>query len=130
MESVATPLFSGIASVVVPETADMNEVQWREFYQVIDAALAKRPAKMRRQLRLFLKLLNLISLIRYRKQLHHTRASQRLALLTSMENSRLLVFRRGFWGIRTLVYMGFYANTDTAAALGYRAAPRGWELRR
>ena len=130
MESVATPLFSGIAEIVVPETGAMNDTQWREFYSIIDAALAKRPAKMRRQLKLFLKILNLTSLLRYRKQLHYTTPQQRLALLSSIENSKLLLFRRGLWGVRTLVYMGFYANTETAAALGYRAAPRGWELRR
>jgi hypothetical protein len=51
-------------------------------------------------------------------------------LLRGIENSRLLLLRRGIWGLRTLVFMGYYARPEAAAALGYAAAPRGWELRR
>ena len=108
----------------------MNDEQWREFYRVIDNALTKRPAKMVAQLKLFLKILNVISLIRYRRPLQRIDKSQRVKLLSSIEDSKLLLFRRGFWGIRTLVYMGYYANAETGTALGYRAAARGWELRR
>lgn len=108
----------------------MNKAQWTTFYCVIDNALAKRPAKMARQLKLFLNIINILSLIRFHRPLHRIDRSQRGRLLSSIQESKILLFRRGFWGIRTLVYMGFYANTETAAALGYRAAPRGWELRR
>ena len=108
----------------------MNDVQWRAFYSVIDTALAKRPAKMVRQLKLFLKILNILSLVRYQRSLDRIDKSQRVKLLSGIENSKILLFRRGFWGIRTLVYMGYYANADMATSLGYRAAARGWELRR
>ena len=130
VESVASPHFSGIAEVVVPETATMTEKQWSEFYSVINTALARRPAKMRRQLKLFIRILNVISLVRYRRSLPNTTKRQRVELLSSVEDSRLLLFRKGFWGIRTLVYMGYYAHADNAVALGYRASPRGWESRR
>ena len=37
----------------------------------------------------------------------------------------LLLLRRGFWGLRTLVFLGYYARPEAAAEIGYRAdAPR------
>jgi hypothetical protein len=69
-------------------------------------------------------------LIRYRRSVASLSLEQRTAFLQGVESSRLLLFRRGFWGLRTLVFMGYYARPSVAATLGYAAAPRGWELRR
>lgn len=128
--SVASPLFHCIAQTVVPETASMSEAEWQQFYAVIDRALAKRPTRMQRQLKLFVRIINLQSLLRYGRPLRQLSNEQRTTLLSDIEDSRLLLFRRGFWGIRTLVFMGYYARPQCSTALGYAAAPRGWELRR
>jgi hypothetical protein len=85
---------------------------------------------MRRQLNLFIRIINLQALLRYRRTLPNLTNEQRTALLSNIEDSRLLLFRRGFWGIRTLVFMGYYARPQCSTALGYAAAARGWELRR
>lgn len=127
---IRTDSFRSIAEAVVPETRTMSAEQWREFGDVIEAALARRPPAMRRQLALFMKILNLLSLLRHRRSLSALSFEQRTAFLSQIENSKLLLFRRGFWGIRTLVFMGYYARPSCAGALGYAAAARGWELRR
>jgi hypothetical protein len=127
---IRSATFTSIAEAVVPETRAMSAEQWREFADVIEAALARRPPAMRRQLALFLKILNLLALLRHRRPLNALSLEQRTAFLSGIENSRLLLFRRGFWGIRTLVFMGYYARPGCAATLGYAAAARGWELRR
>jgi hypothetical protein len=108
----------------------MTAAEWQEFYAVIDQALAKRPARMQRQLQLFIRIINLQSLLRYGRALPQLSKEQRTALLSRIEDSRLLLFRRGFWGIRTLVFMGYYARPQCSTTLGYAAAARGWELRR
>jgi hypothetical protein len=115
---------------VVPETAAMSEAEWQEFYAVIDRALARRPARIRRQLNLFIRIINLQSLLRYRAPLPRLSNQQRHALLSRIEDSPLLLFRRGLWAIRTLVFMGYYARKECSSALGYAASARGWELRR
>ena len=43
---------------------------------------------------------------------------------------RVLLLRRGCWGLRTLVLMGYYGRPDASSEIGYRADPRGWEARR
>ena len=35
--------------------------------------------------------------------------------------------RCGFWGLRTLVFLGYYGRPSGVQATGYRADPRGWE---
>ena len=130
METVGSPHFRSIAEAVVPDTQHMTPTEWQDFGAVIERALMRRPARMRRQLTIFLRLLNFLSFVRYRRSLQNASIQQRTALLTSIENSPLLLFRRGFWGIRTLVFMGYYARPQCGHALGYTAAARGWELRR
>jgi hypothetical protein len=108
----------------------MSAAEWQEFYAVIDHALERRPVRMRRQLNLFIRIINMQSWLRYRAPVTRLSNQQRTALLSRIEGSRLLLFRRGFWGIRTLVFMGYYARKECSSALGYAASARGWELRR
>ena len=121
--------FRSIAEVVVPEAVSMSAEEWREFGDVIEAALARRPAAVRRQLGAFLKILTVLCFLRHGRGLSALSAEGRTAFLAGIENSKLLLFRRGFWGIRTLVFMGYYARAACAGQLGYAAAARGWELR-
>jgi hypothetical protein len=37
--------------------------------------------------------------------------------------------RRGFWAVRTLIFLGYYTRGDVAESIGYGATPAGWEGR-
>ena len=37
--------------------------------------------------------------------------------------------RSGIWGLRTLVFLGYYTRDDVAAFIGYRAHRDGWSAR-
>lgn len=130
MSIIRSKTFRAIAEVVVPETSGLDAAGWVAFERIIENALAKRPAAMRRQLAAFLRLLNVASLVRYLRPLHTLNAAQRTALLSRFQDSPLLLLRRGFWGVRTLVFMGYYARPEAAAQIGYAANARGWEVRR
>jgi hypothetical protein len=126
--SVRRTLYA-IATTVVPESSALDDRAWAEVYAVIDAAVAKRDARVRRQLATFLRLLRVLPIPRYGRPLTSLNARQRRDFLEWIERSPFLVVRRGFWGIRTLVFMGYYARADVAAAIGYRASAHGWEAR-
>jgi len=128
LSSVRRTLYA-IATTVVPESSALDDRAWAEVYAVIDAAVATRDARVRRQLATFLRLLHLLPIPRYGRPLTSLNARQRRDFLERIERSPFLVVRRGFWGIRTLVYMGYYARADVAAAIGYRASADGWEAR-
>ncbi len=119
-----------LASSFVPETAGASEVEWAALETRVGQALAARPAAMRRQIGLFVRILDTTARLRYRTGLTALDAVRRTALLESFARSPVLLFRRGIWGLRTLIMLGWYTQPFVIAALGYRASPAGWEARR
>jgi len=123
-------IFRAIAVTIVPEAQALDDGGWSEVEAAIEKGLETRPESMRRQLRLFVRAIDTLAFGRYGKKFHSLDPAKRTAFLLALENSRLLLIRRGFWGLRTLVFMGYYGRDDAQRAIGYRADPRGWELRR
>jgi hypothetical protein len=121
--------FRAVMVVFVPEAAGLSETEWDEAAAIIDRALAGRPAGVRRQISLFFGLLDLLSLVRHGHAVPSLSVEQRRQLLERLERSRLLLLRRGVWGLRTLAFMGYYARPAAATALGYRATAAGWSAR-
>ena len=93
-------------------------------------ALASRPAAMIRQLRLLVRMLDWACRVRFGRSLDQVDDARRLQLLQAFERAPVQLVRRGIWGLRTLVFMGYYTQAPVIAALGYRATPGGWDARR
>lgn len=119
-----------ICAAVVPEAAILDEAGWREVEAIVERALAARPAAVRRQLGLFMRLLDVAALARTGHTMSGLPARDRCALLDRLSKSRLLLVRRGVWGLRTLAFMGYYARSGAAADIGYGASAAGWAARR
>lgn len=132
-ESTFAPVretFRALANSIVPEAVRLDEKSWREVESIIDEGLASRPESIRRQLRIFVRVLNALPLFRYGRTFRSLASDRRTAFLRSIENAPLLLVRRGFWGIRTLVFMGYYGRDAARDEVGYRATVRGWGARR
>ena len=127
--SLSTAL-RALAPSFVPETASATAAEWAMLEATVERALAARPGAMRRQLALFLQVLGTAARLRYRTGLASLEPERRLALLNWFVNSPILLFRRGIWGLRTLVMLGWYTQPSVISALGYRADSRGWEAPR
>ncbi len=123
------PAFRAIARTVVPETASLGEQAWAGVEAIIEHALAQRPARMRRQLALLVRAIDLLPLLTTGRRFRALGPEARERFLGRLQSAPLLLLRRGVWGIRTLVFMGYYARPEGAAAIGYRAHPRGWQAR-
>jgi hypothetical protein len=105
------PILRAIAETVIPDPAKLDARSWDDVERTVATALARRPAGMRRQFSIFLRVIEWLPLLRF---------GRRFSALDVA----------GFWGLRTLLYMGVYTREEIAAALGYRADPRGWAARR
>lgn len=127
--STVRPVLRAIATSVVPESSSLDDRGWAELDAVIDGAIAQREPRIQRQLLIFLRLLQLLPVARYGRPLTRLGGPERARFLASVERSPLLLVRRGFWGVRTLIFMGYYTRDDVAAAIGYRATVRGWAAR-
>jgi hypothetical protein len=130
---VLTPVratFRAVAETVVPEVTALDADGWRDLHDVVETALAARPDAVRRQLVAFLRLIEYLPIARHLRRFSRLSPPARTEVLMRLERSRPLTFRRGLWGLRTLVMLGYYTRADVQEALGYRAHREGWSARR
>jgi hypothetical protein len=123
------PVFRSLAMTIVPEAERLGDAEWSELEMLVEQALAARPVSMRRQLGMFVRLLEWLPLARYGRRFTRLDTERRTRLLERVQDSSLLLLRRGFWGLRTLVFLGYYARPGAGAEIGYRADPSGWTAR-
>ncbi len=65
-------------------------------------------------------------MLRHRRRFSNLDTARRAQILDRMQRSRTLLLRRGFWGLRTLVFLGYYGRPEIRRSIGYRAEPGGW----
>ncbi len=124
------PTFQALATAIVPEATRLTTGEWLELEAIIEDYLSRRPEAIRRQLRLFVRLLAAASFARYGRPLTALDPARRTRFLAAVQDAPILLLRRGFWGLRTMVYLGYYSRAEAAGEIGYRARLRGWEARR
>jgi hypothetical protein len=128
--SPVRPIFRAVVSTVVPEANQLDEPGWRELEALVEATLRDRPPALLRQLQWFLHGIHWLSVFRYGRGFASLRADRRARILSHLQDHRIELIRCGFWGLRTLVFLGFYGRAEAAKAIGYAADPRGWEAPR
>ncbi len=119
-----------MARAFLPEAAAFTEHDWQAMGGLVAGTLAGKPPRLLRQLGLFVRIIEILAVLRYRRGLETISDDQLRTLLESLERSPLLLIRRGVWGLRTLVFMGYYTRPEAAVAIGYRATAAGWAGRR
>lgn len=124
------PAFRALAETFIPEIAGATPEAWDRLEAVVASALDERPPAMQRQVLLFIRVLNGLSRLRFGRALPALDLARRTALLEGLSKSPVLLVRRGVWGLRTLVQMGYYTQPEVQSAIGYRATAAGWEARR
>ena len=81
----------------------------------------------KRQLRLFLRLIQWLPVLRFGRPFTSLHQAARTRVLAYLQNHPVQKVRVGFWGLRTLVLAGYYARPEAARSIGYAASPLGWE---
>jgi len=109
----------------VPESAHLSRAEHDEMLAIVDQALADRPAGMQRQFSLFLRVLRWAPVARYGRPLDRLSPEQQDSVLRWFQDFPVQIIRSGFWGVRTLVMMGYYARPEVGSAIGYRPSADG-----
>lgn len=129
-DTLRLPVFRAIVSTVIPEARGLDESGWSRVEALVDAALHDRPAALRRRVRLFLQLIEWLPVLRYGRRFTSLAPAQRVRFLSFLQDHPVQRVRVGFWGVRTLALLGYYAQPEAASRIGYAPDPRGWEARR
>lgn len=116
----------GIAARVVPASSGLDDAGRREFLEIVDTALGARPEAMQRQLALFLKILWWAPVMRYGRPFGGLAPRRQDGVLRWFQESPVQKIRQGLWGLKTLVFMGYYGRVAAWEEIGY--APGGGEV--
>lgn len=120
-------IFRAVVSTIVPEAAALDDQGWHDVLYVIEALLRDRPESLKRQIRMFLGAIQWLPIVRYGRPFTRLSPAARTRVLTHLQNDRIQKIRVGFWGLRTIVFAGYYGRPQAVQAIGYAANPGGWE---
>jgi hypothetical protein len=108
-----------LAARIVPESAELDAAGAARFFGIIDDALQNRGPAVRRQFGVFLGLLRWAPLFRYGAPFEKLRPERQDAVLRWFEDCPAGLPRKGFWGLKTMVFMGYYGQPETNGLVGY-----------
>ena len=108
-----------LASRIVPETIELDDNGRRRFLGIVDGALLDRPEIVRRQFATFLGVIRKAPLIRYGKTYEKLTPVCQDAVLRWFEDCPIGMLRKGFWGLKAMVFMGYYGQPETNRLVGY-----------
>ena len=108
-----------LAGRIVPESTELDEDGWRRFFKIVDRALLDRPASVRRQFATFLGLIRSGPLVRYGKSFEKLTNDCQDAVLRWFEDCPVALLRKGCWGLKAMVFMGYYGQPETNELVGY-----------
>ena len=114
-----------IAPRIVPASAQMTPDERDVMMALIEETLASRTPAMRRQFSLFLRALRWLPVLRHLRPLDRLDGGQQDAALRWFQDNPLQVVRGGFWGVRTLVLLGYYGQPVHGRVIAYNPSTDG-----
>jgi hypothetical protein len=119
-----------LAARIVPESSALDAAGWERFLAIVDDALQERKPSVRRQFGVFLGVLRWAPAIRHGGRFDRLRADRQDAVLRWFEDCPVALLRKGFWGLKAMVFMGYYGQPEIHELIGYRARFDGREALR
>ncbi len=97
----------------------MDSGGWARFEAIVDSALAGRPSGVRRQIGTFLVLIRVVPVLRWGRTFDRLDGERCDAWLRWLQDGPLGLFRQGFWGLKALIFMGYYGQAEVWPEVGY-----------
>ena len=110
---------------MVPWSVNLTPDRREALLRLIGDALATRPPAMQRQFGLFLGVLRWAPVVRYLRLFDRLDGERQDAVLRWFQDCPLALIRSGFWGVRTLIFLGCYGHPDAGASIAYTPSTDG-----
>ena len=117
-----------VAGRIVPAVGNLDAEGRARFIAIVGKALADRPRSIQRQFVLFLGLLRWLTLVRFGAPFDRLSPENQDVMLRWLLDAPLTKLRSGFWGLRTLAFMGYYGQTEVWPSLRYAPLFNGNEM--
>lgn len=111
--------FMVVAETITPEVASLDSAGRNRMEEIVDTALMDRDAGTRSQFGTFLGVIRMAPVLRFGRAFDRLNADRRLAVLRWFEDCPISLLRKGFWGLKVLVFMGYYGQQENWSEIGY-----------
>ncbi len=108
-----------VAETITPEVAALDSIGRARMESIIDTALLDRDQTTRSQFGTFLGVIRMAPVLRYGRTFDRLGADQRAAVLRWFQDCPISLLRKGFWGLKVLVFMGYYGQEENWGSIGY-----------
>ena len=108
-----------VAESVTPEIVSLDSGGRARMAAIIDAALMDRDAITRTQFGTFLTVIRLAPVLRFGRAFDRLDGDRKNAVLRWFQDCPVSILRKGFWGLKVLVFMGYYGQEETWSEVGY-----------
>jgi hypothetical protein len=112
-------LFMIVAESITPEVASLDPAGRARMEAIVDAALQDRDAATRKQLGTFLSVIRVAPLLRFGRTFDRLDGNRRAAVLRWFQDCPVARLQQGFWGLKVLVFMGYYGQEENWSSVGY-----------
>lgn len=116
---------AAVAPRLVPDAATLSPGEMRRVLDLIDEALDGRTPELRGQFSLLLAVLKWAPAVRFGRPLDRLAPETQDRVLRWFQDVPLQTLRAGFWGFRTLVFLGYYGRPAARDAIGYHPVLEG-----
>jgi hypothetical protein len=108
-----------LAARIVPETSEMDAAGESRFFDIVDGALQERGSTVRRQFATFLGVVRWSPVVRHGVPFDRLSPDRQDVVLRWFEDCPVGLLRKGTWGLKTMIFMGYYGQTETNPLVGY-----------
>ncbi|MCP3924444.1 MAG: hypothetical protein GY714_17870 [Desulfobacterales bacterium] len=110
--------YFALISTIIPEATDLTMKNFLDMVEV------KSPV-VKKQFKLFLTVIQIISIIRYLKKFELLNPEKREKLFRFLENFPVGKIRLGFWGLRSMVLLSHYGSHAHSKKIGFTGPTKG-----
>jgi hypothetical protein len=114
-----------LAHRLAPGSQTMSTEEVQAFFAAVRRTLGARPRALQLQFALFLSVVRWLPALRYGGPIERLSPEDQDAALRWFQSAPIGLLRKGFWGLKTIVYLGYYGQPEIAARLGWKPAKDG-----
>lgn len=115
--------FLAIVSRIVPRDGDLPAAETPETVRVADRLMAEKEPAVQADFRKFLAVFEWLALLLHGKRFSRLAPDKQDLYMRLWEDSPARKMRQGFWGAKTLSYIGFYSRPESWDETGYGGPP-------
>ncbi|MBI2839555.1 MAG: hypothetical protein HYX75_14675 [Acidobacteria bacterium] len=100
----------------------------QRFRGLIERAIGSRPPAVQRQFGMFLRILDVLPVLRFGRTFTALRGEKQDCILAWLQGSPISLLRSAFWGLKTMTFLGYYGQPEVWPRVSYSPSKRGNEM--